>query len=66
MPALQSSAIEHVDHDGSALIITFRGGRPYRYPTAGAEHVDAMSQADSAGQYFHAHIRPHHEHEHER
>ena len=66
MPALTSSAIEHVDHDGSALIITFTGGREYRYPTAGAEHVDGMVRADSAGGYFNTKIKGVHAHAVER
>lgn len=66
MPALDSSAIEHVDHDGDALLITFRGGREYRYPTAGKEHVAGFVGAESAGRYFHEHIKPNHEHQVER
>lgn len=66
MPALNSTAIEHVDHDGEALLVTFRGGREYRYPSAGAEHVDGMAGAESAGRYFHEQIKPHYEHQAER
>lgn len=66
MRAVTSDAIEGVDHDGDALIIQFRGGRQYRYPTAGAEHADAIVSADSAGRYFHEHIRGMHDHEVER
>lgn len=66
MPSLKSSAIEHVDHDGAALIVTFSGGREYRYPTAGAEHVAGMTAAESAGRYFNAEIRGKHDHAVER
>jgi hypothetical protein len=58
-----SSAIEHVDHDGRALIVRFTTGREYRYPTAGPEHVDAFHAAESAGRYFNREIRPYHDHE---
>lgn len=55
-----SSAIEAVHHDGKALIVRFASGHEARYPSAGAEHVDGMDRAESAGRYFHEHIRPHH------
>lgn len=64
MPAISgSSAIEHVEHDGNGLVVTFTGGRSYRYPSAGPEHVDAFHDAESAGRYFNQVIRPNHDHE---
>lgn len=62
MTKLNSSAIEAVHHDGDALVVRFTGGREYRYPSAGAEHVDGFVGAASAGRYFNEQIRPHHEH----
>lgn len=63
MKSIESSAIEAVHHDGDALIVQFRGGRQYRYPSAGAEHLDGLIGAESPGRYFAEHIRPHHDHE---
>lgn len=63
MPDVKSSAIEHIDHDGHGLVVIFRGGRRYRYPTAGEEHVEQLAGAESPGRYFSEHIKPHHDHE---
>jgi hypothetical protein len=63
MRSLKSSAIDAIDHDGEALIVRFTSGHEARYPSAGAEHVDAMHAADSPGQYFHEHIRGNHQSE---
>jgi hypothetical protein len=58
-----SSVIDEVDHDGHGLVVTFRSGRVYRYPTAGAEHVEGFQKAESAGRYFNTVIRANHDHE---
>lgn len=53
MKTVDSSAIEAVGHNGRALIVRFRGGREYSYPTAPAHLVDAIASADSPGTHFH-------------
>ena len=58
MHPVQSSNVHSVGHDGDALLVRFRaiGGAPgalYRYPSAGAEHVEALLAAPSAGKYVH-------------
>lgn len=62
MKSVQSSSIDAVDHDGSALIIKFKSGQTYRYPNAPAHHVDAIATAKSAGRYFQDNIRGKYEH----
>lgn len=52
-----SSNIHSVGHDGNALYVKFHNGTMYRYPTAGADLHAGIMAAESAGQYFHKHIK---------
>lgn len=60
MHPIQSSNIAAVGHDGEALLVQFRNGATYRYPTAEASHVEAMKSAESPGSYFHLHVKSKH------
>ena len=60
MTPVKSSNISGVAHDGSSLWVKFLNGTLYRYPTAGKEVHAGLLAADSAGQYFHAHIKSAH------
>lgn len=57
---VQSSNISGVAHDGQALWVKFLNGTLYRYPTAGADLHTGMLAAESAGSYFHKHIKSAH------
>lgn len=62
-PALtpvKSSNISGIAHDGQSLWVKFLNGTLYRYPTAGADLHTGMLTAESAGQYFHKHIKSAH------
>lgn len=60
MTPVTSSNIQEVGHCGSALWVRFKNGGLYRYPSAGREHLDAMTKADSPGSYLHTLVKPHH------
>jgi hypothetical protein len=57
---VKSSNISGVAHDGQALWVKFLNGTLYRYPTAGADLHAGMVAAESAGQFFHKHIKSAH------
>lgn len=62
-PALtpvKSSNISGIAHDGQSLWVKFLNGTLYRYPTAGTDVHTGMLAAESAGQYFHKHIKSAH------
>lgn len=57
METVNSSNIHSVGHGDGALYVRFKGaggmaGPLYRYPTAGAEHHEALLKVDSPGRYF--------------
>lgn len=54
---VKSSNISGVAHDGQALWVKFQNGTLYRYPTAGADLHTGLLAAESAGSYFHKHVR---------
>jgi len=57
MHELESSMISHVDADGDDLLVRFRnGGKLFRYPGQG-KHLDTLKNSESAGKYFHQHLR---------
>ena len=60
MPSLNSSAISFVRYDATSgeLRITFSSGGTYTYFGVPPEVYDGLMNADSAGRYFHAVIRP--------
>lgn len=60
-----SSNIAAVAHDGSDLLVRFKGGGEYRYHGGEAHHVEAILKAPSAGKYFAAHIKPAHAEPHQ-
>lgn len=60
MHPVVSSNVAAVGHDGTALVVQFTNKTAYRYPTAGAEHLEAVLKAPSAGQYLRKTIIPHH------
>jgi len=58
---LNSSNVHSVGHDGSALLVRFKGagglaGKVYRYPGAGADLVDQIVNAESPGSFLHANV----------
>ena len=61
---VKSSNIVSVGHDPdtNTLEIEFKGGGVYSYPDVPKAKADALMNAESAGKYFHAHIRSAHPH----
>lgn len=59
MHPMKSSYLEAVGQDGSDLVVKFQSGKTFRYEGAG-QHFNAMRAAESAGKYFHAHIKGNH------
>lgn len=57
---VKSSNISGVAHDGQALWVKFQNGGLYRYPTAGADLHQGLLAAESAGQFFHKHVKSTH------
>ncbi len=56
---LKSSNIEsyHYDEDTQTLTVRFKSGGQYAYGGVARDHADGLSQAESAGKYFHQHIK---------
>jgi KTSC domain len=61
MDRVESSNIQAVGHDGSALYVRFVGGALYRYRTAGADLHAALLASASPGKFFHRKIRDVHQ-----
>ena len=61
MTPVTSSNIESVGHDGSSLWVKFKNDTLYRYPTAGADLHAGLIAAESAGSFFHKHIKAVHQ-----
>lgn len=55
----ESTTISHIAYDTvlSALDITFRNGRKYRYQNVDEKVVEGLIKAESAGKYFASNIR---------
>lgn len=60
MHPVESSNIDRIGHDGSALHVAFKSGGTHRYENVPAETFEAMRAAESVGKFFHAHIRSKH------
>lgn len=60
MDRVNSTNIEAVGHDGSALYVRFHGGALYRYRTAGADLHAALLASASPGKLFHRNVKPNH------
>jgi hypothetical protein len=60
---LKSSAItgHHYDPASGVLHLGFASGGVYRYRGFPKDKADALAKAESAGGYFHAHIRDKHD-----
>lgn len=60
---LKSSAVSGMHHDPASgvLHLGFASGGVYRYKGVPKATADALAKADSAGAYFHAHIRDQHD-----
>lgn len=54
-----SSSISHCEHDDIAkeLHITFHSGSTHTYKGVMKETFEALKSAESAGKFFHAHIK---------
>lgn len=59
---VKSSNIESVGYDPDTRVmeVAFKSSGKYRYTDVSPEKHAAFVGADSAGKYFHQHIRPHH------
>lgn len=62
MKEVKSSSISHVGYEPSTqeLRIRFVHGGEYLYRGVTESEHAALMAAPSVGQYFHAHIKPHH------
>lgn len=54
---LQSSHIKAIEHDGEGLTVEFLDGARYRHQGVPAVEFERMKAADSAGQFYHRHIK---------
>lgn len=54
-----SSSIDHCDFfdDTGTMEIKFSSGAVYHYPDCDKKHYEALKQSESAGKFFHQHIR---------
>lgn len=55
-----SSNLESVGYDPETRLLAVkfkRGGAVYHYEDVDPHHFDAIQQAESAGKYFHEHLR---------
>lgn len=52
-----SSNIEAVGHKDGVLTVKFKGGGTYEYADVPADLHDKMIAAESAGKFFHAHVK---------
>jgi len=52
--------MQSADYDAATqtLFITFQSGVSYRYANVPPEVFTSLTRAESAGQYFTAHVRP--------
>jgi hypothetical protein len=57
MKAVTSSNIESIGHCGQHLCVKFKSGGIHRFHDVPPELFDKMQSAESAGKFFHAHIR---------
>ena len=59
MHEVDSTSIEAIGYDGDARELHVQlKGRHYVYADVPRDVFDGFGQADSAGKYFHAHVRP--------
>jgi hypothetical protein len=60
MIKVKSSAVRDVDYDEASQVLTvaMTNGSTYTYADVPREHYRAMTNAESVGRYFNAHIRP--------
>jgi hypothetical protein len=63
---VNSTNIQEIDHDAGGLLVTFKNGRQYRYPTVdgdtyGALATEAVNPDGSVGKLFNRLIRGSHE-----
>lgn len=56
-PVNASSTVANVQISGTDLLVTFSNGKTYSYANASVE-FDALVNADSAGRYLNAVIKP--------
>jgi hypothetical protein len=59
MPAVDSTAIESVAYDVPTrrLVVTFTGGKTYKYYDVPRAIYERFLQASSKGAFFNAHVR---------
>ena len=53
---VQSSNVQAVGCDASGLVVLFRSGGAYRYPTAGEKEFTALLAAPSKGAWLQQHL----------
>lgn len=58
---LKSGAFAGVHHDGRTARVTFHSGDVWHYAGVSDQKMADWRNAESAGKFFHAHIKPHHE-----
>jgi hypothetical protein len=47
----------HYDEDSQVLTVQFKNGGVYSYKDVTPDHFDGIKSAESAGRYFHQHLR---------
>lgn len=62
LPEPRGPSVEHHDYSPETghLIVTFRGGRQYRYEGVAQETADGLAKAESKGSFINSHIAGRH------